>query len=193
VIAGVYITSETGKYLRSLGVRDSKELNDSQIKNLANEIKNRSDILFDVVLISPEKYNLLYDKMGNLNKLMGWAHARVIENLLNKCDAGEVISDKFGNEKLIIDALQQKGREINLKQVTKAEKFTAVAAASIIAREAVIDWFQVQSRKFNIFIPKGSSEEVERSAKKIVEGYGEKILIKLVKLHFKTSRKIFSN
>jgi ribonuclease HIII len=168
-------------------------LNDSQIKNLANEIKNRSDILFDVVLISPEKYNLLYDKMGNLNKLMGWAHARVIENLLNKCDAGEVISDKFGNEKLIIDALQQKGREIILKQITKAEKFTAVATASIIAREAVIDWFQNQSRKFNIIIPKGSSEEVERSAKKIVERYGEKTLIKLVKLHFKTSRKIFSN
>jgi len=193
VIVGVYITSETGKYLRSLGVRDSKELNDSQIKNLANEIKNRSDILFDVVLISPEKYNQLYDKMGNLNKLMGWAHARVIENLLNKCDAGEVISDKFGNEKLIIEALQQKGREIILKQITKAEKFTAVAAASIIAREAVIDWFQNQSRKFKIIIPKGSSEEVEISAKKIVEGYGEKTLIKLVKLHFKTSRKIFSN
>jgi ribonuclease HIII len=193
VIAGVYVTSETGNYLRSLGVRDSKELSDYQIKNLASEIKNRRNILFDVVLISPEKYNQLYDKMGNLNRLMGWAHARVIENLLNKCDAGEVISDKFGNEKLIVDALQQKGREINLKQITKAEKFTAVAAASILAREGVIDWFQNQSSKLKIIIPKGSSEEVERSAKKIVEEYGEKTLNKLVKLHFKTSRKIFSN
>jgi ribonuclease HIII len=193
VIAGVYVTSETGKYLRSLGVRDSKELNDSQIKNLANEIKNRGDILFDVVLISPEKYNQLYDKMGNLNRLMGWAHARVIENLLNKCDAGEVISDKFGNEKLIIDALQQKGREIILKQITKAEKFTAVAAASILAREVVIDWFQFQKKKYGVDIPKGASAEVETAAKKFLEKYGEETLGKMVKIHFKTSKKVFSN
>ncbi len=193
VIAGVYVTSEIGKHLRILGVRDSKELNDSQIKNLANEIKNRNDILFDVVLISPEKYNQLYDKMGNLNRLMGWAHARVIENLLNKCEAGEVISDKFGNEKLIIDALQQKGREINLKQVTKAEKFTAVAAASILAREAVIDWFNYQSKKYKVKIPKGSSTEVEIVAQQFLQNHGKETLSKLVKLHFKTSKKIFSN
>jgi ribonuclease HIII len=193
VIAGVYVTLENGKFLRGLGVRDSKELIDSQIKDLANEIKNRSDILFDVILISPEKYNQLYDKMGNLNKLMGWAHARVIENLLNKCDAGEVISDKFGNEKLIIDALQQKGREINLKQVTKAEKFTAVAAASILAREAVIDWFYYQSKIYKVKIPKGSSTEVEMMAKQFLQNHGKETLSKLVKLHFKTSKKIFIN
>ncbi len=35
--------------------------------------------------ISTEKYNQLYEKMGNLNLIMGWAHAKVIENLLNKC------------------------------------------------------------------------------------------------------------
>jgi len=193
VIAGVYVTSETGKYLRSLGVRDSKELADAQIKNLGSEIKSRNDILFDIVLISPEKYNQLYEKMGNLNRLMGWAHARVIENLLNKCDAGEVISDKFGNEKLIIDALQQKGREITLKQVTKAEKFTAVAAASILAREAVIDWFHYQSKIYKVKIHKGSSTEVEMMAKQFLQNHGKETLSKLVKLHFKTSKKIFIN
>ncbi len=99
-----------GKYLRTLGIRDSKELSDQQIKQLASAIKKRNEIIYDIVIISPEKYNQLYDKMGNLNRLMGWAHARVIENLLNKCDASEAISDKFGNEKLILDALQHKGQ-----------------------------------------------------------------------------------
>ena len=192
VIAGAYITQETGKYLRTLGIRDSKELSDQQIKQFASIIKKRNEIIYDVVLISPEKYNQLYEKLNNLNRLMGWAHARVIENLLNKCDASEVISDKFGNEILILDALQQKGRLINLKQVTKAEKFTAVASASILAREAVIKWFNIQSKKYKLKIPKGSSSEVEKVAKKFLEEYGEENMSKLVKLHFKTSQKIFN-
>lgn len=191
VVAGVYITPEAGKLLKDLGVRDSKELSDFQIDQLANEIVKLNEIIFDVVLISPEKYNQLFNKMGNLNRLMGWAHAKVIENLLGKCNASEVISDKFGNEKIILDALQEKGRKINLKQVTKAEKFIAVAAASIIARNSVNNWFEVQSKKYGCKIPKGASEEVEHTAKKILATYGGEELKKLVKVHFKTSNKVF--
>ena len=192
VIAGVYLTPQAGKLLKTLGIRDSKELSDYQIKQLATEIKKMNEIIFDVVLISPEKYNRLYAKMGNLNRLMGWAHARVIENLLGKCDAGEVISDKFGNEKIILDALQQRGRSINLEQVTKAEKFIAVAAASILARDAMVKWFNTHSKKYKLKIPKGSSLEVESTAKNILKKYGEEELNRLVKLHFKTSNKIFN-
>lgn len=192
VIAGVYLTPEAGNYLRSLGVRDSKELSDLQIQQLSADIKKVNEIIYDVVLISPEKYNELYEKMGNLNRLMGWAHARVIENLLVKCSAEEIISDKFGNEKIILDALQQRGRSIKLNQITKAEKFTAVAAASILARESVVAWFKNQSKKYKIEIPKGSSSEVEKVAKHLFEKYGEDILKKLVKVHFKTSNKVFN-
>lgn len=193
VIAGVYLTPEAGKFLKALGIKDSKELSDYQIKQFANEIRKVNEIIFDVVLISPEKYNQLYEKMGNLNRLMGWAHARVVENLLGKCDADEVISDKFGNEKIILDALQQRGRAINLKQVTKAEKFMAVAAASILARDAVVKWFNNQSRKYKLDIPKGSSTEVEKIAKQLFEKYGEEMMRKMVKIHFKTSQKVFNS
>jgi len=192
VIAGVYLTPEAGKFLKALGIKDSKELSDYQIKQFANEIRRVNEIMFDVVLISPEKYNQLYEKVGNLNRLMGWAHARVIENLLGKCNADEVISDKFGNEKLILDALQEKGRSINLKQITKAEKFTAVAAASIFARDAVIRWFSSQSKKYELDIPKGSSTDVEKFAKRFLEKHGEVVIRKMVKIHFKTSQKVFN-
>ena len=39
------------------------------------------------MVIGPERYNELYEKFGNLNSLLGWGHARVIENLLEQ-DAG---------------------------------------------------------------------------------------------------------
>lgn len=193
VVAGVFVTPEAGRSLRMIGIRDSKELSDYQIEQIAYEIKRNQEVKFDVVLISPEKYNQLYEKMGNLNRLMGWAHAKVIENLLNKCDAGEAISDKFGNEKIILDSLQERGRTINLKQLTKAERFSAVAAASILARESIINWFKIQSRKYAIEIPKGSSSEVESKARLFLEKYGADTLSKLVKLHFKTSKKVFNN
>ena len=193
VVAGVYLTPAAGKSLRSVGIRDSKELSDYQILQITSEIKKNKEVIFDVVLISPEKYNKLHKKMGNLNRLMGWAHARVIENLLNKCDAVEAISDKFGNEKIILDSLQERGRTINLKQLTKAERFSAVAAASILARASIINWFKIQSRKYKIDIPKGSSVEVESKARLFLEKYGVDTLSKLVKLHFKTSNKVFNN
>ena len=193
VVAGVFVTPEASRSLRMIGIRDSKELSDYQIEQIAYEIKRNQEVKFDVVLISPEKYNQLYEKMGNLNRLMGWAHAKVIENLLNKCDAGEAISDKFGNEKIILDSLQERGRTINLKQLTKAERFSAVAAASILARESIINWFKNQSRKYKIEIPKGSSSEVESKARLFLEKYGADTLSKLVKLHFKTSKKVFNN
>lgn len=192
VIAGVYITPLTGVQLKSLGIRDSKELSDLQISQFASEIIQYKDIVFDIILISPEKYNQLYEKMGNLNSIMGWAHARVMENLLNKCDAEYVISDKFGNEKIILDSLQQKGRTISLTQLTKAERFIAVAAASILARDAIVKWFKYQSREFKFEIPKGASTEVESIAKKLLEKYGNDVVMKLVKQHFKTSRKVFN-
>lgn len=193
VVAGVFVTPEAGRSLRMIGIRDSKELSDYQIEQIAYEIKRNQEVKFDVVLISPEKYNQLYEKMWNLNRLMGWAHAKVIENLLNKCDAGEAISDKFGNEKIILDSLQERGRTINLKQLTKAERFSAVAAASILARASIINWFKIQSRKYKIEIPKGSSSEVESKARLFLEKYGADTLSKLVKLHFKTSKKVFNN
>ncbi|MFI5237430.1 MAG: ribonuclease HIII, partial [Ignavibacteriales bacterium] len=192
VFAGVFITPESGQILKSIGVKDSKELGDNRIIELASEIKKIVQNKYDVVFISPEKYNQMWSKMGNLNRIMGWGHARVLENILNKCDADEAISDKFGNEKIILDALQEKGRTINLKQITKAEKYSAVAAASILARESVINWFSIASKKLKIKIPKGSSSEVERTAKIILEKHGTEELNKLVKLHFKSSKKVFN-
>lgn len=192
VIAGVYINPILSAYLKQIGIRDSKELSDTQISHLASELVKLPEIGYDLIIINPEKYNELYEKMGNLNLMMGWAHAKVIENLLHKCDAEYVISDKFGNEKIIIDSLQQKGRSINLNQVTKGERFIAVAAASVLAREAIIKWFKNQSKKLKFEIPKGASVDVESASRKLVEKYGDEVVKKLVKLHFKTSRKVFN-
>ncbi len=190
VIAAVFTDPSISKKLKEIGVRDSKELTDESISIIAAKIKKLKGCVFDVIVISPEKYNILYDKMGNLNKLLGWAHAKTIENVLNVKIAPEVISDKFGNEKYIHSSLQEKGKELKLHQVTKAEKFTAVAAASILARDSFIKWFYMVKKQMNIQLPKGASQKVEEKAKYIKKQLGNEVLEKLVKLHFKTTKKL---
>ncbi|KAB2842721.1 MAG: ribonuclease HIII, partial [Melioribacteraceae bacterium] len=69
------------------------------------------------------------------------------------------------------------------------ERFIGVAAASILARNAMNLWFEKQKTN-GIILPKGASLEVEQKAKKIKNEFGEKKLAELAKLHFKTLQKI---
>jgi ribonuclease HIII len=192
VIAGVFVNNEIKRDLVKIGVKDSKELSDSQIKKIAAQIKNVPLIKYNVVTINPEKYNQLYEQIGNVNKLLGWGHARVLENLLDKVETKNAISDKFGNENLIKNNLMSKGRAINLLQTTKGERFTAVAAASILAREKFVSWFEEQQKKLYTALPKGASLLVEAAAKKLRDSHGKEFLSKVAKLHFKTTKKIIS-
>ncbi|MCZ6703085.1 MAG: ribonuclease HIII [Ignavibacteria bacterium] len=190
VVAAVFTDPSVSKKLVTVGVKDSKELTEHAISSISSSIKKLEGCVFNVLVINPEKYNLLYNKMGNLNRMLGWAHAKVLENILDVKNAPEAISDKFGNEKYIQNSLQKKGRKLILHQVTKAEKYTAVAAASILARDSFNKWFLRVNKKLNVELPKGASKKVENKAKYIVNKYGNKALIKLVKLHFKTTKKL---
>jgi ribonuclease HIII len=138
-----------------------------------------------LLLINPEKYNQLYESFKNLNKLLAWGHSKAIENIINKNKTAKVISDKFGNEGLLILELSKKKIDVELLQITKAERFTAVAAASILAREKMLNWFSNTSEDLKLEIPKGAGDVVNITASKIASQYGSDILPKLVKLHFK--------
>ena len=88
VVAGVYIDETDEGYIKDLGVKDSKRLSDNRVKELAKAIKK--EFTYSVVTIYPAKYNELWRKFKNLNKILAWGHARVIENcLLYTSDAAD--------------------------------------------------------------------------------------------------------
>src|ERR1041384_544672 len=83
VISGVYVDRGIARKLLDAGVVDSKRISsDARIRSLADTIRKTSQGLVETVLIGPAKYNELYQRFNNLNRLLGWGHARVIENLL---------------------------------------------------------------------------------------------------------------
>ncbi len=191
VIAAVAVNRQSNTQLKKLGVKDSKEISDNTINLIANKIKSVLAGSYNVIIITPEKYNELYLKFKNLNGLLAWGHAKAIENILEqKPDINEVICDKFGNEKFIIGALQRRGKTVILHQYTKAEKYTAVAAASILAREAFNRWFENKEKLTGVKLPKGSSKDIIEAANMIVSKFGADEMKKFAKIHFKTTNKI---
>ncbi len=185
VIAGVQIDETNKQKFIDLGIKDSKKLDDAKIKKLSAAIRN--DSIHSVVVITPPKYNELYDKFKNLNKLLAWGHARAIENILEKKPCEYALSDKFGDESLIKNALMKNGRSIKLEQRVRAESDIAVAAASIIARAEYVKRMDELAKKFNIELPKGASSKVIEQGKLFVQKYSKEELKEIAKLHFKTT------
>lgn len=192
VIAGVYVDRGIARRLMDAGVQDSKRIgSDARIRALAETIRHTQGAVHDVVVIGPERYNDLYVKFGNLNSLLGWGHARVIENLLAKRpDCPRALSDKFADARVIERSLLQHGRAIQLDQRTKAESDPAVAAASIMAREAFIDWLDRRGKALGVKLGRGVSAAVKEAAKALVEKEGAGALRQVAKVHFRTAHEI---
>jgi len=98
VIAAVHVTPRVAADLEALNVRDSKKISDGMIKTLAVDI--RVLCKHSIVAIGPERYNELYKKIRNLNRLLAWGHGKVLENLLEQVPNCErAIADQFGDER----------------------------------------------------------------------------------------------
>jgi ribonuclease HIII len=187
IVAGALLDEEAEKRLAKIGVKDSKEISgDKKMLEMAEgiaEILGRDRI--EVITINPLKYNELHAKMGNLNLLLGWAHARAIENLLRKNkDCTLAISDQFGDPDYIASSLMARGKTIELVQITKGGRDLAVASASVLARAKFVSAMNKMSDDFDFEFPKGASEKVVKAAKEFVEARGVAPLGKVAKLHF---------
>ncbi len=190
VIAAVFVNATTQSELKLMEVRDSKKLSDGQILELAPDIKTICP--HSVIAVGPQKYNELYAKIKNLNRLLAWGHAKALETLLERVTCDRAISDQFGDERLILNALQEKGRTIALEQRTKAEADLAVAAASILARAEFLLRLKRLSSEVGTTLPKGASPAVELAAKMIIKKHGGDRLGSVAKLHFKTTQAVLT-
>lgn len=194
VAAGVYVDEKTAPQLQLIGVKDSKKINDTNIRIIAQKIRKICAGKYSIIEMSPEKYNTLYDQFRrenkNLNALLAWGHAKAIEEILQKTSCDKAISDQFADERYILGKLQEKGKNIDLVQMPKAEQNIAVAAASILARDRFVEKMAKLSNEYQLNLPKGASSAVIDAARKFVDLNGKDKLCKVAKLHFKTTERV---
>lgn len=197
VVSCVYVENEdVAEKLSALGVRDSKQIkSDKKIAGIASEIMKLVQGKFAIVVIGPEAYNRAYAKIGSLNRLLAWGHARSLENLLEKApECPAALADKFGDEHLIRNALLENGRKIHLDQRTKAESDIAVAAASILARAEFVRRLEALAGIAGVdTLPKGAGSQVDSVAAQIAGSGGAELLEKISKRHFTTFEKALKN
>jgi len=188
VIAAIFVDATTEGELSLMEVRDSKKISDGRILEMAPDI--RTICPHSIIVIGPQRYNELYGKIRNLNRLLAWGHAKALETLLERVSCDRAIADQFGDEQLIVNALQEKGRKIFLEQRPKAEADLAVAAASILARAEFLLRLKRLSHDIGTSLPKGASPAVELAARMIVKKHGQERLNTVAKLHFKTTKAV---
>jgi ribonuclease HIII len=195
VVAGVYVDGDIVREFLKIGVTDSKKIgSDRRIKELAKLIVQVPGVAHNVVMIGPERYNELYRKFANLNDLLAWGHARVIENLLTaRPDCPRALSDQFANPRVIKKALLERGKTIKVDQRTKAESDAAVAAASILARERFVNWLENQGKAVGLTLPKGVSAQVKAAACSLVARAGPDALKRFAKVHFRTAAEVLDS
>ena len=192
VVGGVYLDREGEKKLKALKVRDSKKMSIRRIKEVRKII--RRDFIYSVVAIGPERYNQLYVSMENLNRILAWGHARVIENILSKVSCPKAVLDRFGRKDFVLKALMKKGRNIEVDQQFRGEEDPAVAAASVLARGEFILRLKKISDEFGVELPRGNNKKlVLKAAHAVIEKWGVESLVRVAKVHFKTTKEILSS
>ena len=144
VVASVKADDEKREKLKDIGVKDSKEITDTVIIELAEKIKKiLGKDSYCIYEKNPEAYN---QHIGNTTSLLNAMHTRAIKEL---GDADMIMIDQYP------------GARINLKNAkteTKAEsKYLEVAAASILARERSLDQLKRLSEDAGFRLPKGST------------------------------------
>lgn len=193
-VAGVYVNEAVLTAWKDAGVRDSKNISsDKKISDLAKLIKDTPGCVTTVVPIGNEAYNRLHAKMGSVNAVLAWGHARVIENLMGQRHRMNpppvrAISDQFAASKSVVEkALMSMGRELELVQRHKAEEDLAVAAASILARDEFVRRLAALGKEFEVELPKGAGTNVDVVAKDLFTQHGVAALKKVAKMHFRTA------
>lgn len=191
VIAGVFVEDGQVEHLLRLGVRDSKTLSDAAILRLSTEIK-RICPHHAILAVEPVEYNLLYERLQNLNRLLALKHAEVISRLAASTSATHAISDQFADERLIPEALAALDCRIALEQRPRAEDDIGVASASILARAEFVLWLDRSSQTLGYTLPPGAAQVTIDAGRRIVSQQGRKALARFAKLHFRTVREMLS-
>lgn len=192
-VVAAYVRKEDIPLLKELGVRDSKDLNDEKIIAIAKVIKDV--VPFSLMTLKNEKYNQLQQKGMSQGKMKAILHNQAILNVLEKISPVKpdaILIDQFVQESTYFQHVKSQktiARE-NVYFSTKAEGIhLSVAAASILARYAFVQYIDKLSEAAGFIIPKGAGAQVDVAAAKLITNKGRDILPAFVKLHFANTDK----
>ena len=147
-------------FLLELGVRDSKKISDKKIREMAPQIKDRLEYAVSEAI--PAQYNQAIASGLHIKEIMAILHNDAIGKVTVE-NPDYVLIDEFASASKYSDYLEASNKTIaysdRLRFEKKAEsKYLAVAAASILARDAFLTQIDTMSDFLHMPIKQGVSE-----------------------------------
>ncbi len=195
VVSSAYVSINDIEFLESLGIRDSKKIEDEKILKIAPQIVKR--IKYRSLILNNSEYNEKYSSDYNINKIKAIMHNKVLWQLTHEEELNYdyIIVDEFAREARYYEYIKGNPnvqREITF--MTKAEdKNLAVACASVISRYIFLKEFDKLSDSIHIPLPKGAGSQVDKIGEEVFEKYGKDKLREIAKLNFKNTERIIKN
>lgn len=191
-VACVYADKAKLPLLKELGVKDSKNLKDPQIVQIARDLIKT--VPYSLLVLRNEKYNEMQEKGMSQGKMKALLHNQAIGNLLKKLDGTRpeaILIDQFAEPAVYFKHLAGKTAVKERTYFsTKAEGIhLSVAAASIIARYSFLMEMDKLSKQAGITLPKGAGPLVDEAGAKLIKKHGEDALRVFTKLHFANTQK----
>ena len=191
-VACAFVPETHIETLQQLGVKDSKNLTDAQIQEIVPKIK--ALIPYKLLTLWPEKYNEV-QQTKNLNEMKALLHNQAIKLLyqqLNPETVQAILIDEFCSQKNYYSYLKEQTTPLKSMTyfITKGENHhIAVAAASMIARDAFLEGLKTLSKEYGYSLLSGANSAVDELASKILKQEGMDGLRKVAKLHFSNTQK----
>ncbi len=190
VVCASIVDEYTEDLLKQLGVRDSKQLKDKDILEIAPKIIQK--VPHSLLIVDNEKYNEVH-QTNNLNAMKAKLHNQAYVHLAKKYGLPELkIIDQFTPEKNYYRYISDQPSIIKgIHFETKAEdKYISVGTSSVIARYAFLKKMEEMDETWNMHFCLGAGTNVDECAKRFVEKYGKDSLNKVAKIHFKNTEKL---
>ncbi len=192
VVSSCYVSVDDIPFVESLGIKDSKKLDDEKILKVAPELIKK--IKYKSLIMSNSEYNSKYSDSYNINKIKAIMHNKVLWRMTHEENLkyDYIIVDEFAREARYYEYLQGNPEiQRNITFMTKAEdKNLAVACASVISRYIFLKEFDKLSDSIHIPLVKGAGADVDTIGKEVVETYGKEKLKEIAKYNFKNTERI---
>lgn len=191
VVAAAYVAKAKIPVLEALKIRDSKKLADDYIRDVSERL---AALVPHVILVTePAKYNELVAQGFNMNKIKSYLHNHAIRKCLQKADGivEKVIVDEFCSPDLYFDYLKDVDPYRKVTFLQRGESaHLAVAAASVLARDAFLKRMDALGDSLRIRLPLGAGAAVDLIGKLVVLQKGYDFLSTVAKTNFKNMERI---
>lgn len=192
VVTAAYVKEEQIEFLESLGIRDSKKIEDEKILKIAPKIAK--EITYRSIILTNKEYNEKYNSNYNMNKIKAIMHNKALYQLIHEVNPtyDYIIVDEFAREHRYYEYVKEATNvQRGVTFMTKAEdKNLAVACASVISRYIFLKEFDKLSDALHIPLVKGAGPQVDTVGEEVVEKYGKEKLEEIAKLNFKNTERI---